>query len=107
MKVFTLYVGTGRPNAKPTLLAILRKYFESFTVISGEGYFRGEAEPMWFVKVSTDEYPRIFAVANSIRIALEQETVGIEYENHYYRCTVEDEASALKAVLGSQASVAS
>jgi hypothetical protein len=46
MKVFTLYVGASHPSAKATLLGLLERHFESFTVISGEGYFRGAAEPM-------------------------------------------------------------
>jgi hypothetical protein len=100
MKVFTLYVGTSHPHARETLLAILRNRFESFTVISGEGYFRGVPEPMWFVRLGTDESEKVFAIAEEIRSALHQDALGIEYQSHYYRCTENDSASDLKILLG-------
>jgi hypothetical protein len=102
MKVFTLYIGTSQPGAKETLLDILRKRFESFTVISGEGYFHGTAEPMWFVRLATDEQQKILEIAEEIRSTLQQDGVGIEYRSRYYRCTEQDPASDLSAVLESE-----
>jgi hypothetical protein len=104
VKVFTLYVGTGQPGAKDRLLLILRNHFESFTVISGEGYFRGAAEPMWFVKVATPEHQKVFDTAEEIRSALNQDVVGIEYQNHYYRYTETDRGSALLKLLATEES---
>ena len=99
MKVFTLYVGTGDPQAKETLLAILRKRFESFTVISGEGYFRGVPESMWFVRVGTEETDKVFDTAQEIRLALHQDGVGIEFQSRYYRCTESESAEELRRLL--------
>jgi hypothetical protein len=95
MKVFTLYIGTKQPGAKKKLLEILRKRFESFTVISGEGYFRGVAEPMWFVRLATDHPQKVLEIAEEIRSALQQDGVGIEYRSRYYRCTASDPAADL------------
>ena len=99
MKVFTLYIGTKQPGAKETLLEILRKRFESFTVISGEGYFRGAAEPMWFVRLATDHPQKVLEISEEIRSALRQDGVGIEYQSRYYRCTATDPASDLAEAL--------
>jgi hypothetical protein len=52
--------------------------------------------------VATNEHHKIFATANSIRVALEQDIVGIEYQNQYYKCTAEDDAQALKAFLNNE-----
>jgi len=100
MKVFTLYVGTSRPAAKNLLLNILRKRFESFTVISGEGYFKGIPEPMWFVRVATDVPQIIFETAEEIRGALHQDIVGIEFQSRYYRYAKENPAQELQSLLG-------
>ena len=96
MDVFTLYVGTSQPAAKETLGRILRERFESFTVISGEGYFRGEPEPMWFVRLATNDPQAVIATAEAIRAALHQDGVGIEHRGRYYRCTATDPASDLR-----------
>ncbi|HXT12016.1 MAG TPA: hypothetical protein VN873_10680 [Candidatus Angelobacter sp.] len=100
MKVFTLYVGTSQPAAKALLLQILRRRFESFTVISGEGYFKGIPEPMWFVRLAADAPQIIFETAEQIRSGLNQDIVGIEYRGNYYRYTKDDPARELKSLLG-------
>jgi hypothetical protein len=100
MKMFMLYVGTKRPGAKETILKILREHFASFTLIEGEGQFRGSGEPMWLVKVATDAGLEVINVAVRLRRELGQDGVGIEFENRYYRCTEADEASGLRKLLG-------
>jgi hypothetical protein len=104
LKVFTLYIGTTRPGAKETVVRIINERFPSFTVISGEGRFQGKTEPMWFVRIATDRPLEVLETASEIRSALQQETVGIEYESRYYRCSDEDTASALRTLLLSQGS---
>lgn len=100
MKVFTLYVGTSRPNAKENLVKILRQRFDSFTVISGEGYFKGIPEPMWFVRLATDAPRIIFETAEEIKSHLDQDIVGIEYQSRYYRYAKDDPALELQSLLG-------
>ena len=90
LKVLTLYVGTTRRNAKETTERIIGERFDSFTVISGEGYFNGAREPMWFVRIATENPLLVLQTAQILRTELEQESVGIEYESHYYRCTAAD-----------------
>lgn len=84
-----------KPGAKESAQNILSKSFPSFTYIEGNGFFRGNLEPMLFVKVATMDSRRVIEVAENIRSALEQDSVGIEYENGYYKCTAADAASAL------------
>lgn len=97
MKTFTLYVGARQADAKKSLLKILRRHFESFTVITGEGYFKGAAEPMWFVKLATDTPSIIFKIAEEIRTGLDQEIIGIEFQSRYYSFTKKDPATELQA----------
>jgi len=99
VKVFTLYVGISRPEAKELLLKILRQRFESFTVISGEGYFKGIPEPMWFVRLATETPQIIFESAEEIRSSLHQDIFGIEYQSRYYRYAKEDPARELQSLL--------
>jgi hypothetical protein len=99
MKVFTLYVGTSRLNAKELLLKILRRRFESFTVISGEGYFKGVPEPMWFVRLATEDVQTIFETAKEIKTGLNQDVIGIEYQSRYYGYGKDDPARGLSTLL--------
>src|SRR3954447_2447847 len=99
MKVFTLYVGTTQPEAKDSVVKLISERFGSFTVISGEGYYHGQFEPMWFVRIATDKPLLAVETADALRSTLSQEVVGIEYESRYYKCTARDPASALRIIL--------
>jgi hypothetical protein len=98
-KVLTLYIGTTKPNAKETTERIIGERFDSFTVISGDGYFKGGREPMWFVRIATDNPLLVLQTAQVLRTELEQESVGIEYESRYYRCTAADPGMELRKYL--------
>jgi hypothetical protein len=93
--MFTLYIGTKRDGAKSEVVRIVGEHFSSFTIIPGEGFFRGTNEPVWLVKIATEDCPRVIETAEQIRKTLDQDGVGIEYCNRYYRCTQADPASAL------------
>src|SRR5438045_2633251 len=99
MKVFTLYLGTTNPDAKDAVVKLISERFGSFTVISGEGHYHGQFEPMWFVRIATDKPLLVVETADALRSALNQEVVGIEYESRYYKCTADDPATALRIVL--------
>src|SRR3954451_5044213 len=99
MKVFTLYIGTNRAGARKTIVHIIDERFPSFTVISGEGHFQGKTESMWFVRIATEEPLKVIETAEAIRVALNQEGVGIEYESRYYRCMEGDCAKELRNFL--------
>jgi hypothetical protein len=96
MKIFTLYIGMDKPRAQENIVRILGESFPSFTFIEGKGVFRGNLEPMMFVKVATLNSQLAIQAAENIRSALNQDSVGIEYENCYYKCTAQDPASDLK-----------
>jgi hypothetical protein len=95
MKIFTLYIGMDEPGARENILRILGESFPSFTFIEGNGVFRGALEPMMFVKVATLDSLLAIQAAENIRSALKQDSVGIEYENRYYKCTAQDPATDL------------
>lgn len=77
------------------IVRIVGEQFPSFTILQGEGHFRGAAETVWVVTLATDDCPRVIEVAGKIREALNQDGVGIEFRDRYYRCTATDRASAL------------
>ena len=95
MRLFTLYVGTNQASAKSEIVRIVCERFTSFTLIQGEGFFRGSAETVWLVKIATEDCPRVIETAAQIRQSLNQDGVGIEFGGRYYRCTQIDRASAL------------
>ncbi|HWD92526.1 MAG TPA: hypothetical protein VG938_09265 [Verrucomicrobiae bacterium] len=95
MKIFTLYIGMNEPGAGENILRILGESFPSFTFIEGKGVFRGTLESMWFVKIATTDSRLAIRVAENIRSTLQQDSVGIEYDNRYYKCTAADPASDL------------
>ena len=101
MKVLTLYIGTSQPEAKDTVVKLISQRFDSFTVISGEGHFRGAVEPMWFVRIATDKSLLALETAEALRKVLNQETIGIDFEGRYYSCTAADPASDLAQILKS------
>ena len=93
--MFTLYVGTTQDGAKSNITRIVGEQFPSFTILQGEGFFRGTAEPVWMVKIATEDCQRIIETAAQIRQTLNQDGVGIEVDGRYFRCTQADPASAL------------
>jgi hypothetical protein len=99
MRLFTLYVGTKQRGAKQLIIRLVGERFASFTLLRGEGFFRGVAEPVWIVKIATDDFRGALAVTAQIRDVLKQDGVGIEYAGQYHRVTEDDAASALSRLL--------
>jgi len=102
MKIFTLYIAVDKPGAKEIVQSLLSEGFPSFTFIEGKGFFRGDLESMLFVKVATTDWRRVIRVAENLRSTLQQDSVGIEYENMYYKCTATDSAGDLAKRLDSE-----
>ena len=103
MRLFSLYVGTNQPGAKREILRFVGASFASFTLIQGEGFFRGAAEPVWVIKIATDDVQAVLATAAQIRAALDQDGVGIEHAGQYHRVTKDDPAAALRRLFRPQA----
>ena len=99
MRLFTLFIGTNRTDAKAVVINIVSSWFESYTLLAAEGCFRGATEPAWLVKLATDDADKVIETAAQIREALNQDGVGIEYGGRYYRCTATDLASALSSTV--------
>lgn len=97
MTMFALYIGNNQTDAKNQIIRIVGEQFPSFTLIQGEGFFRGTAEPVWMVKIATEDCDcrLIIETAAQIRQTLDQDGVGIECDGRYYRCTQADPATAL------------
>ena len=91
MKLFTLYVGSVPRKQSLTavtlrlLQELLAPTFASFTVVEGEGVFRGQAERAFVVKVTTFDAPTFLREVEKLRDNLDQEGIGIEHEGRYHR----------------------
>lgn len=97
MKMFTLYIGCA--NAFDAALPVIYPRFDSFTFQHGEGFFRGESEPVLLVRIATDDGAAVIAAAQELRARLNQFGIGIEYDGRYYRCRADDPAQALQQQL--------
>jgi len=101
LELFKLYVGSlDSKSAEDTVTEVVGNLFESFTLLKGEGFFQGTREPVYFVRIATDDVEKILAVASEIRDRLKQDEVGVEYDGVYFRCTVSDRGDALRRRFG-------
>jgi len=101
LELFKLYVGSlDSKSAEDTVTEVVGNLFESFTLLKGEGFFQGKREPVYFVRIATDDVEKVLAAASEIRDRLQQDEVGVEYGGVYYRCTVSDQGDALRRRFG-------
>jgi hypothetical protein len=91
-RLLTLYIGAG---TRRELVRFLGRRFDSFTIWSAQGVFRGKAERTWVVKVGTHKPERVIAATVALRETFDQEGIGIEFESRYYCVTATDRASGL------------
>ena len=105
LELFKLYVGSlDSKSAEDTVTEVVGHLFESFTLLKGEGFFQGTREPVYFVRIATDDVEKILAAASEIRDRLKQDEVGVEYGGVYYRCTLSDRGDALRRRFGERRS---
>jgi hypothetical protein len=72
LAVISLYVGSSADNAKEDLINIVRENFELFTVIDSEGFYRGQYEPAWLIKLTAENICLVVNTAENIRSKLNQ-----------------------------------
>lgn len=94
MKLFRLYIGTRHEEGafsvaqlREAIVRTLQPHFPSFTLLGGEGWFRGIPEPGLTVVVATDDLPRLLDAASELRSLLRQDGIGLEFSSHYHRVT--------------------
>ena len=93
MKMFQLHIGSNSPDGsispetQLSIQAAVAKEFPSFSILKGQGFFRGKAEDLLIVKIATDQEPAVFQLASTLRAALAQEGIGIEHDGRYTRVT--------------------
>jgi hypothetical protein len=105
LELFKLYVGSlDSKSAEDTVTEVVGHWFESFTLLKGEGFFQGKREPVYFVRIATDEVEKVLAAASEIRNRLKQDEVGVEYGGVYYHCTASDRGDALRRRFGERRS---
>jgi len=61
---------------RENIVKIVSRYFDGFTIINCEGYWKGIAENSVIIEIiAENEFPKILAIADEIRIANKQECV--------------------------------
>jgi hypothetical protein len=92
-ELITLYIGLETPTnrdasaAKDRAIKILTAHFPSFTVTDGTEFFRGEQEKVLVAHIATSNPQEVADCAEIVRVALNQEGVGIAFRGHYFRAT--------------------
>lgn len=73
MKKFTIYT-----ENKPGLSGIVGRYFESFTILEGVGFWKESAENSAVIVVLSDEELKAYQLARAIKRENNQEAVLVE-----------------------------
>jgi len=99
--LFSLYLGAldGVRLEADQVSAVVGRSFDSFTLIPGEGRFRGTHDPGWGIRIATNALPQLVELAAALRREFRQDGVGIEAGGHYFRCTAETRPAKLAAEL--------
>ena len=67
------------------LTKIINERFESYTILKGDGYFRLQPAPTLIVHIASDDTNAVIAIGNKLRLAFDQEGVGLVYDGLYRR----------------------
>lgn len=93
-EMYVLFIGldasTTRQSQKATILSITEAHFESFTIVEGDGCFRGAHEHAFLVYVATQSEQLVVNLAEDIRSSLNQEGVGYVKLGTYNRVIESD-----------------
>ena len=95
-KVYKLYVGLSRidtpqPIDEAAVIDWFAKRTESFTTQTAQGYFRGQREGVIVLTLAHESYSFVEDLARQLRIFLEQDGIGLEYDGAYHRVTAEND----------------
>jgi len=92
-ELMTLYIGLETPEdrdaavARDRAIEVLSARFPSFTITEGIGFFRGDGESMLVAHIATANPQEVADCAETVRLALKQEGVGIAFRGRYFRTT--------------------
>lgn len=93
--IFRVYIGSSNQTAtisdrnKEQVIKHFSSYFDSLTIESAIGFFKGKQEETMIINIATEDRDRILKVVSELRENLEQEGIGIEENGQYFRVTSE------------------
>ena len=90
--IYRLYVGLSSDIKPKTIdgdqvIAWVARQVDSFTVLTTQGFFHGDAEDMLVFTIAHDDQDFVINLAYKLRAQLNQESIGLEYNGAYYRLT--------------------
>ncbi len=75
-----LYIGSDNVSktlATDTIKAIVSKFFNGFSMNIITGYYMGAEESTALVEIETDDSIRVRELASTLRVSLNQDSVGL------------------------------
>jgi hypothetical protein len=90
--IYRLYVGLSSDVKPKTIdgdqvIAWVARQVDSFTVLTTQGFFRGDAEDTLVFTIAHDDQHFVINLAYKLRAQLNQEGIGLEHNGAYHRLT--------------------
>ena len=90
--IYRLYVGLSGDDTQETIdgdqvIAWVARQVDSFTVLTTQGFFRGDEEDTLVFTIAHDDQHFVINLAHKLRAQLNQEGIGLEYDGAYHRLT--------------------
>ncbi len=92
--VFSIHVGCRAETAKiedsdrRKIISLIEDKFPSFSIFDGEGHFNSHAEETVIINIATDQPEIILSLSHELRLALNQDGIGIQCRGIYQRVTI-------------------
>ena len=85
MKLYKLYIGHDNKTKKrfqeSIINNIINNYFEGFTIIKSDGYYKSECEQSYIIEILTKNQNKIKNLKSELLNTLEQESILLTTTN--------------------------
>jgi hypothetical protein len=94
--IYRLYVGLSGYDTQEVIdgdqvISWVARQVDSFTVLTTQGFFRGNVEDTLVFTLSHDDQHFVINLAHKLRAQLNQKGIGLEYDGAYHRMTYEND----------------
>ena len=94
--IYRLYVGLSGYDPQEVIdgdqvISWVARQVDSFTVLTTQGFFRGNVEDTLVFTLSHDDQHFVINLAHKLRAQFIQDGIGLEYDGTYHRMTYESD----------------
>ena len=94
--IYRLYVGLSGDDTQEAIdgdqvIAWVAQQVDSFTVLTAQGFFRGNVEDTLVFTIAHDDQHFVINLAHKLRAQLNQKGIGLEYDGAYHRMIYEND----------------